>query len=149
MANSSAQIEAEKWIIDCGLNEFFPNESFKSKKLELVWGGMSNFNAVNENDEIVCSISTSSAKTATDKLASAKIQKLKADALYLLNIRKSNVNKIMVFTEESMLDYFQKETENGRFPDDIRLLYIKLPNALYEKVLAARKIASDETSPER
>lgn len=146
MADTRIQHDAEEWIIDNGLVLHFPCNTFHGKKLELIWGGFFNFDAVSQDDKIVCSISTSSARTASGNLATAKIQKLKTDALYLLNIKKT-AKLAMVFTESNMRDHFSKEVNNGRFPSEIELLHIQLPHHLHEKVLESRMAASKETSP--
>jgi len=54
----------------------------------------------------------------------------------------------MVFTEASMLEYFKKATTDGRFPPEIELHHIALPTELHNRVLAVRKIASQETTPQ-
>lgn len=146
MADTSVQHEAETWIVDHGLPLLFPGIRFKGAKLELTWGGVFAFDAVSEDGSLVAAISTSAAHTASGNLATAKFQKLKTDALYLLHI-KSPARRMMIFTESSMHEYFKKAAAEGRFPPEIELHYVELPRELYAKVLAVRKIASQETSP--
>ena len=148
MANTTAQRQAEQWIINEAFPKRFPSVSFTGKKMKLTWGGHFEFDAVSDNHSIVIAISTSEARTASGKLATAKFQKLKTDALYLLHL-EVEACKIMVFTEESMCNHFKQESSNGRFPpsSSIQLLHFPLPENLQRKVVAARKIASDETSP--
>ncbi len=116
--------------------------------MKLTWGGLFAFDAVSNDESIVVAISTSAARTATGKLATAKYQKLKTDALYLLHLEEK-ARCLMVFTEESMHEYFKKAVVAGRFPPSIELLHISLPVDLHAQVLASRKVASDETSPNK
>ena len=146
MADTSVHHTAEAWIVEFGLPQHFAGESFGGKKMKLTWGGFFAFDAVNQSETVVVAISTSSAVTATGKQATAKFQKLKTDALYLLHL-DAKTRCVMVFTEESMLQYFKKAALAGRFPPSIELLHIPLPAELHAKVLASRLVASRETSP--
>mgnify|MGYP001810320838 CR=1 FL=1 len=146
MADTSVNHEAECWIVEHGLPEHFLGHRFKPGKLRLSWGGSFAFDAVSEDQAIVVAVSTSAALTATGKLATAKFQKLKTDALYLLHI-EGECRKIMVFTELCMQVYFSAAATAGRFPPSIELVHIPLPPELQTKVLATRAMASKETSP--
>ena len=146
MADTSVQHEAESWVINYGLPTLFPGVTFAGKKLKLTWGGQFAFDAVSQDQSIVAAISTSSARTATGKLATAKFQKLKTDALYLLHL-ETPARRLMVFTEPSMHEYFKAATAAGRFPPNLELLLIALPPELHAKVLVSREVASKETSP--
>lgn len=125
MADTSIQHKAEAWVIEYGLPKLFPGVSFSGKKMKLTWGSFA-FDAVSNDESIVVAISTSAAHTATGKLATAKYQKLKTDALYLLHL-EAKARCLMVFTEESMREYFKKAVVVGRFPPSIELLHISLP----------------------
>ena len=146
MADTTVQHKAEAWVIGHGLPELFPGVSFAGKKMKLIWGGSFAFDAVSEDESMVVAISTSAARTATGKLATAKLQKLKTDALYLLHL-EAGARRLMVFTEKSMQEYFKKAVITGRFPPSIELLHIPLPANLHVQVLASREVASNETSP--
>jgi hypothetical protein len=148
MADTSVHHEAEAWIIEHGLSRHFPGMSFSGQKLKLTWGGMFSFDAASEDQSIVVAISTSAARTNTNKLATAKFQKLKTDALYLLNL-EAKARRVMVFTESSMLEYFERAAIGGRFPPSIELLHIALPTELNLRVLTSRTAASIETSPRK
>lgn len=123
-----------------GLPEYFAGHQFKPGKLKLSWGGSFAFDAVSEDQAIVVAVSTSAARTTTGKLATAKYQKLKTDALYLLHIA-GECRKVMVFTEPCMQQYFSAAATAGRFPPSIELVHIPLPPALQAKVLATRELA--------
>lgn len=147
MANTSAQHSAEKWIVSHFLPAHFKGTSFSDRKLTLKWGGQFAFDAVSEDGKAVGLISTSAAHIASGKAAIAKLQKLKADALYLLIVNDAK-QLLMVFTEESMFNHFEKQKKSGRFPPEITFLLASLPEDIYALVLAARHIASSETSPQ-
>ncbi len=84
MVDTSVQHKAEAGVIEHGLPKLFPAILFAGRKLKLIWGGSFAFDAVSRDGAMVVAISTSAARTATGKLATAKFQKLKTDALYLL-----------------------------------------------------------------
>lgn len=146
MANTAANLAAERWVVDHGLPGVIIGHRFAPRKMPLTWGGQFAFDAVSDDGSIVAVISTSSAKTATGKNATAKFQKLKTDALYLLHLA-APARMLMVFTEVDMRDYFDKATRTGRFPPSIERLFLALPSDLQAGVLATRAIASRETSP--
>jgi hypothetical protein len=146
MADTSINHKAERWVVETGLPLHWPSKKFVPKKLKLTWGGVFAFDAVSTDEEIVVSVSTSAGRTATGKLATAKFQKLKTDALYLLHL-EAEARRVMVFTEPCMHEYFVKAAKAGRFPPNIELLYIALPASLQAQVLATRVLASLETSP--
>ena len=144
MANTQAQLQAEHWIV----TEYLPNlfkKQFKGKSVPLIWGGGFNFDAVSENGEIIACISTSAAKTVSGKSAIGKYHKIKADALYLLNANNAK-KRFLIFTEKDMYNHLLKEKEAGRFPLEIELLCVELPEIINQKVLEAKKRASKEVS---
>ena len=146
MADTSINLEAERWVVETGLLSHLPGKKFASKKIDLMWGGRFFFDAVSEDGEIVAVVSTSAARTATGKSAIAKYQKIKTDALYLLHI-KNEARRVLIFTESCMKEYFAKQASVGRFPPNIELLHIPLPEGLQAKVEETRCRASRETSP--
>jgi len=114
MADTSIQREAEGWVVREALPAVY-HQAFSKGAVPLVWGGAFEFDAVSHDRTTVACVSTSVARTAGNKLAVGKIQKIKADTLYLLNA--ANVNRrVLVFTHESMLRHFEKERKAGRFP---------------------------------
>lgn len=148
MADTTVQRQAEAWVIEHGLPSHFPGMSFSGKKLPLTWGGYFAFDAVSQDQSMVVAISTSAARTASGRLATAKFQKLKTDALYLLHLI-ADAERLMVFTDVTMHAYFKKAADDGRFPppESIKLLHIPLPAALQAELLVSQKHASRETSP--
>ena len=146
MADTRAQGVAQTWVVEHGLAQRFPGVTFAERNVELVWGGVFKFDAVSRDGKIIGAVSTSSARTAGGRHAMAKFQKLKTDALYLLHVKNAEC-RVMVFTEADMLAYFEKETRSGRFPPEIELLHVALPDEIQSMVLEARATASKETSP--
>ncbi len=146
MADTSAQHRAEEWVVSQFLPKHFKAHTFVGRKLTLKWGGEFAFDAVSEDGKIVGLVSTGASRTETGRPAIGKYLKLKADALYLLNV-KGAMQLFMVFTEESMLKHFEKERQAGRFPPQIDLLYARLPASIHTHVLRARRAASVEVSP--
>ena len=150
MADTRDQHRAEKWIVDIGLPQRHPGLLFSGKKLRLIWGGEFAFDAVSDDLSIVACVSTSAAVTASGKLGTAKVQKLKTDALYLLHLAIP-ARRIMVFTDASMHAHFERARRTGRFPpsDLIEVVHMPLPSDLQEHVLDSQKVASVETSPQK
>jgi len=147
MADTRVQKKAEGWV----LNQFLPSlygVPFANRKVLLNWGGKFDFDAVSQDGTIVGNISTSSAKTAGAKLAVGKIQKIKADTLYLLYAQGAN-QRLLIFTEMDMHQFFEKEAKNGRFPKGVKLVHAQLPTVLQQEIEIARRVASEETSPQR
>lgn len=147
MADTRSQKRGESWVIKNDLPNRF-GVPFSSKKVLLAWDGKFEFDAVSADGSVVGNISTSSARTAGNKLAIAKIQKIKCDTLYLLHAKGAK-KRLLIFTELDMLRHFEKEVKNGRFPKGIKLIHVALPAMLQREIEVARKIASDETSPKR
>ncbi|MCI0428731.1 MAG: hypothetical protein L0Z46_12000 [Nitrospiraceae bacterium] len=136
MADTTTQLEAERWVVSEFLPRHFGGLCFSSRKLPPAWGGKFVFDAVSSDGRIVGLISTSSARTAGNNLATAKIQKLKCDTLYLLHTDGVH-QRMLIFTDPSMLEHFEKEKRSGRFPSEIELLHAPLPDELHERILAS------------
>ena len=93
----------------------------------------------------MANISTSSGITSGGKNPSGKIQKLRADMLFLL---MTNVDKrLIVLTEKSMYDLCLKEKANGRVPQEVEFVLVELPETLAAALHNAKSIASKEVSP--
>lgn len=146
MADTTAQKNAERWIVGHFLPARFDGLLFQEQKVPLVWGGVFAFDAVSEDRSIIGLVSTSAAITAGNNLATAKVQKLKCDTLYLTNVACS-CKKLLVFSEASMSRHFKKEADAGRFPKDIELIHAELPEGLQSEVVAARTVARREVTP--
>ncbi len=80
MADTRVQIEVEGWVRENWMRSQYGKE-FHSGRLQLVAGGVFNFDAVSTDESIVASISTSGGKTRAGKLAVGKLMKLEAPSL--------------------------------------------------------------------
>ena len=147
MSNTQVQIEVERWIVENHLPKHYQMK-FVKKKLPLFWGGKFQFDAVSESNKIAGCISTSSAQTARGKSAVGKYHKIRGDALYL-NAAVGVAKKFLLFTDEQMKSYFEKERDNGRFPQDIEFLYAPLPADLRARLQESADAASREVTPSK
>ncbi|HXF48985.1 MAG TPA: hypothetical protein VNL73_06125 [Verrucomicrobiae bacterium] len=149
MANTEVQLEVEKWLRENWLPKQF-GQKFYKKQRQLLSGGKFEFDAVSEDGNVLVTISTSHAKTVSGKGGSGKLQKIRADALFLL--LSGAQSPVLVFTEQDMFDLCKKEHNKGRLPKnvDIRLVNDKeIPSDLRIQLLHARRSSSTEVSPTR
>ena len=144
MADTSVQLQVEDWV----RREWLPkkyNQQFRPERLRLSAGGVFDFDAVSSDNTIVANISTSSGITSGGKNPSGKIQKLRADMLFLLMINADK--RLIVLTEKSMYDLCLKEKANGRVPLEVDFVLAELPASLSKSLQDAKAIASKEVSP--
>jgi hypothetical protein len=147
VADTRAQGIVEAWVVAHLLPTQF-RQSFTKRGIPLAWGGSFEFDAVSEDGKTIVCVSTSCCRTATGKSASGKYNKIRSDALYLLNAIGGQ-RRILAFTDRSMFDHFTGEQERGRFPApaEIELVYVEIPAALAAALLEATQLASAEVSP--
>ena len=107
-------------------------------------GGVFDFDAVSADKTIVASISTSGARTASGKHAVGKLMKLRSDMLFLL--LSEAPRKVIVLCETDMHALCKRELDGGRAPKEIEFIHAPLPDELAIRLVAARKIGSDEVS---
>lgn len=144
MADTSVQREVEGWLRENWLPAKY-GQRFSAKPLRLSSGGSFDFDAVSQDGSIAVTISTSAALTAGGKRGSGKLQKIRADALFLLLAQAKR--SVLVFTEPDMFRLCQKETQNGRLPASLELALAELPPELQARLAEARRKASAEVSP--
>lgn len=143
MANTSIQTEVEDWV----RRNWMPTQygtKFARERLRLSSGGVFDFDAVSEDHSIVAVISTSSAKTSGLKHAVGKMQKLRADMLFLTMVEAKR--RIIVLTERDMCDQCEKEFAAGRVPREIEFVCAIIPEDLRARLVEARAKASIESS---
>jgi hypothetical protein len=145
MADTRVQLDVEDWVRREWLPKIF-NQYFRQERLRLTTGGNFDFDAVSADDTIVANISTSSATTAGGRRGSGKIQKLRADKLFLLMTQVEK--RLIVLTERDMYELCQREKLNGRVPLEITFLHAELPGHLAASLQKAKKTASKEVTPE-
>jgi len=146
MANTKVQVKAEQWIVTEYLPKQF-NQCFEKKRIELTWGGKFEFDAVSEDGKIIANISTSSARTAKGKQAIGKFHKIKGDTLYLLHANATK--RLQIFTEKDMQEHFMRDKKSGRFPPEVDLIHVELPEILKQELQSARRLASQEVTPNK
>jgi hypothetical protein len=148
MADTSVQGKVERWIVENDLPRRFEDRTFTKRRVPLTWGGLFECDAVSTDGEVVVCVSTSCCRTARDRPAIGKFHKLKADAFYLLHTTDAK-RRVMVFTDEGMLEHFTRERSRGRFPpaNQIELVLVNLPTPIALELRQARRSASVEVSP--
>jgi len=146
MVDTAAQQKAEKWVVANFLPRRFDRKSFSKRKMKLTWGGEFDVDAVSTDGRIVVLISTSTFLTTGGKSGAGKCYKIMKDTLYLLHVKNVS-RRVLAFSDKSMLEHFEQEKRNGRFPPEIELLHVPLPADIQRRVVAARRAASAEVSP--
>ena len=141
MADTKAQNEAEKWIRE----EYLPKkygQSFQQKNMDLQSRTQFKFDAVSDDCEIVAMISTSAGFTSSGKVATDELMKVRSDALRFLMLEATPQKRLMIFTDQSMIDLVKDEKKKGRFPSELEILKVKLPAEIAAKVAESQRIAS-------
>jgi hypothetical protein len=82
--------------------------------------------------------STSNAKTAGGNRGAGKLQKIRAD-IYFFFLLSTVKRKIIIFTEQDMVQLCESEKSRGRIPKDIEIYLVELPNHLRLKLHSAKK----------
>jgi hypothetical protein len=146
MADTKAQIEAEKWIREVYLPKKY-GQSFLEKNLDLQSRTQSKFDAVSDDCEIVAMICKSAGFTSSGKVDTDELMKVRSDALRFLMLEAKPQKRLMIFIDQSMIDLVKDEKKKGRFPSELEILKVKLPPDLAAKVAESERIASEEVSP--
>src|SRR3989338_9153096 len=139
MADTRVQVEVEVWIRENWLPQIF-GQKFRQKQLELTSGGKFVFDGVSGDERVVATVSTSGALTALGKRGSGKLQKIRADALFLL--LSGAPEAVLVFSEQDMYDLCRKEAEHGRLPRSLRFELAEIPAELRTRLQEARARSS-------
>lgn len=147
MADTRLQGTVEDWIAKNLLASRYGG-TFTKRSVPLVWGGSFEFDAVGEDSKTVVCISTSCCRTTGGKPSIGKYNKIRSDALHLLNAVGAD-RRILVFTDREMFEHCTAEQRRGRFPTakEIELGHVELPAELSAVLLNARQAASAEVSP--
>jgi hypothetical protein len=103
------------------------------------------FDAVSDDGKIVASISTSASKTVSGKYGAGKTMKIRSDLYFLLLVEAER--KVVIFTEQDMMDHFKQEVEGGRVPSEIEFVFAEIPDDLRRRLEKAREKASKEVTP--
>jgi hypothetical protein len=133
MADMKAQNEAQKWIRE----EYLPKkygQPFREKSLELQSRALARFDAVSEDGEIVAAISTCSGFSSNGRKNEDELNQTRSAALRFLMLDYIPKERLMIFTEQSMIDLVKDEKKRDRFPKALKLMKVKLPVEIAEKV---------------
>jgi hypothetical protein len=148
MVDTKVQIEAEKWIREVFLPKKY-GQSFRQKNLDVQSRGQIKFDAVSEDNEIVAVISTSAGFTPSGKVATDELMKVRSDALWVLMLDLTPQKRLLIFTDQSMINLVKDERKRGRFPSEFEILKVKMPPDLAARVAESQRIASEEVSPSK
>ena len=147
MAETKTQLEIEDWIRREWLSGKF-RQRFIKNTVRLTSGGMFEFDAVSVDESIVACISTSGLTTSGGKPGSGKKHKIRSDLFFLL-LTPNSKQRLMVFTEQDMHEFWLKEQENGRVPRGVQFLIADIPMELREKLSRAKAKSAEEVSGKR
>jgi len=147
MAETKTQLEIEGWIRREWLSGKF-RQRFIKATVRLTSGGMFEFDAVSVDESIVACISTSGLTTSGGKPGSGKKHKIRSDLFFLL-LTPNSKQRLMVFTEQDMYEFWLKEQENGRVPRGVQFLIAAIPIELREKLSRAKAKSAEEVSGKR
>lgn len=145
MADTRAQVEVEDWIRRQWLPTQFRQEFFR-ERMHLSSGGVFDYDAVSYDRKIVVSISTSGSSTSGGKNAAGKLQKIRADMLFML-LTPDVERKIVVLTEKDMFEKCKSEVAAGRAPREIEFMCAEIPEDLRARLIDSRKKAAKEVKP--
>lgn len=143
MADTKAQIEAETWIREQYLPKKY-GQSFQQKSLELQSRALARFDAVSEDGEIVAAISTCSGFSSNGRKNEDELNQTRSAALRFLMLDYIPKERLMIFTEQSMIDIVKDEKKRDRFPKALKIVRVKLPADLEARVAGSQTPASEE-----
>ncbi|HTY39306.1 MAG TPA: hypothetical protein VMH23_19475 [Bacteroidota bacterium] len=129
MDEKHAHADAVNWIREVYLPKKY-KQSFHEKKLELQSKARVNFDAVSEDGEIVATISTCTGYTTGGRKNEDDLQKTRSDALHFLMLDTIPKERLMIFSEQSMIDLVKDEKKRDRFPLALKIVKVKLPPEL-------------------
>lgn len=147
MADTRVQTEVEDWVRDTWLQKEF-GQAFYRKRLKLSAGGVFDFDGVSADETIIASISTSRAVTSGGKTGVGKLHKLRSDMLFLVMVETVS-KRLIVVTEDDMLELLRREQRSGRVPSSVQFLRAEVPMELDLRLRASREVASEEVRPRR
>ena len=133
------KVEVENWIRK-HLFELH-GQPFRSALLKLQPGGNHEFDAVSEDDQIVCSIKTSSGLTSGGNIPQGKLTSCITE-IYYLNLIQAQSSQL-ILTNEEFFRIFQKTTE-GKIAEGVVITHLGLPPQMQLKVDEVIRKASDE-----
>lgn len=145
MHDTKAQVEAEQWIRD----QYLPmkyGQPFGKKSLELQSRAQAKFDAVSDDGEIVAVISTKVGFTSGGRKNEDELNQTRSAALRFLMLDYIPKERLMIFTEQSMIDLVKDEKKRDRFPKALKIVKVKLPPDIADRLEESRRIDSEDVS---
>jgi hypothetical protein len=133
MADNKAQIEAVNWIRETYLPKKY-GQSFRQKNLELQSRAQAKFDAVSDDGEVVAVISLNVGFTSGGRKNEDELNQTRSAALRFLMLDYIPKERLMIFTEQSMIDLVKDEKKRDRFPKALKIVKVKLPADLAARV---------------
>ena len=133
MTGTEAHTEAEKWIREAFLPKKY-GQTFRQKSLTVQSRGQIKFDAVSDDNEIVAVISTRAGFTPGDKVATEDLMKIRSAALWVMMLESTPQKRLLVLTDQSMIDLVKDEKKRDRFPKEFEIVKVKLPPELAARV---------------
>lgn len=124
-------------------------QQFTKRSLVLTTGREFSFDTVSDDGKIVAAISTSVGIRSSGGDATTKLLKIRSDVLWFYMLERVPERKLLVFSEQSMIDLIDKEKKKGRFPLEFEILKVELPAEIAARVAESQRIASEEVSPRK
>jgi hypothetical protein len=121
--------DVAKWMREVYLPKKY-QQAFHEKSLELQSKARVTFDAVSEDGEIVAVLSTRTGYGSGGKKNEDDLQKTRSDALHFLMLDYIPKERLMIFTEQSMIDLVKDEKKRDRFPAALKIVKVKLPPEL-------------------
>lgn len=135
MANTSKLKEdVEDWYRE-SLNANKKDKKISKQKVDLIWGGTFEFDAVvkESDNNIIVEVHCLS----TSKYNTGQLHKIKDDALMLTGVRHS-IKKVIAFTDSTLHQKVESEQKNGRFPTDIDLIPLNVPEKIKNIIIQVK-----------
>jgi len=129
MDNIHVHADVVKWLREVYLPKKY-QQSFHEKSLELQNKARIKFDAVSEDGEIVAVISTRTGYDSGGTKNEDDLQKTRSDALHFLILDYIPKERLMIFSEQSMIDLVKDEKKRDRFPTALKIIKVKLPPEL-------------------
>jgi hypothetical protein len=124
MTKRNHRLEAEDYIRKEALPKIY-GQKFRRERMKLSTGGYYDFDAVSDDEQILCCISTSVGETGGGNSAISKLFKMKAELLSMLLAGQKKM--VMAFSNKQMAGLLQNEQDQGRIPLEVEIHVVSLP----------------------
>lgn len=149
MTDTRIYHEAEAWIREHGLPPMFGGRRFGKREIQVGLKkdgrpALHEFDAVAEDGTVVVSIKCGGGRTAGGRAPTGQTRDAYKEVYFLSRTRAER--RILVFGDEELYRVFEKESD-GKRPDGVELLHVRLPAAMWTRLLTIRKKAVAEVTP--